>query len=137
MGSDFTMNSQNPNLCNPLIGGYKARHILDSRKQFPPKCGMTPPSFTCGPVPAAAISICIAILVTAVILRLGIDATPYDTLDSQGRRLGFNDPISGEHYRIIIGNFHPSLLWKPARLYDLLLLIMQITGMKLLWSRGN
>ena len=48
------------------------------------------------------LSLAISLLVFA--LRVGIDATPYETTDSAGRAMGFNDEFSHEHYRIIIGN---------------------------------
>ena len=38
--------------------------------------------------------------------RGGVAATPYDTMDSAGRTMGFNDHFSYEHYRIIVGNMN-------------------------------
>jgi hypothetical protein len=38
--------------------------------------------------------------------RGGVGATPYDTVDSMGRTMGFNDHFSHEHYRIIVGNMN-------------------------------
>ena len=36
--------------------------------------------------------------------RAGLDATPYETTDSAGRQMGFNDTFSKEHYGIILSN---------------------------------
>ncbi|MGI9240684.1 MAG: hypothetical protein ACR2RV_07780, partial [Verrucomicrobiales bacterium] len=36
--------------------------------------------------------------------RAGLDATPYETTDSAGRQMGFNDTFSKEHYGLILGN---------------------------------
>ena len=56
------------------------------------------------------ITVSFVVLMVAWMLRAGIGATSYETLDSAGRTLGFNDPISAEHYRIIFGNVTPSVM---------------------------
>jgi hypothetical protein len=48
----------------------------------------------------------------AVVLRVGLGSTPYDTTDSAGRPMGFNDPLHAEHYLIMVRNFHPTELLK-------------------------
>jgi hypothetical protein len=45
---------------------------------------------------------------SAVVLRLGIDATPYETTDSAGRPMGFNDALHAEHDLIMLRNFRPA-----------------------------
>lgn len=37
-------------------------------------------------------------------LETGMKATPWETTDSLGRPMGFNDPLGAEHYRIALGN---------------------------------
>ena len=75
--------------------------------------------------------------VAAVVIRIGIEATPYETTDSAGRPMGFNDPLSAEHYWIIVQHFRPAELLKPERAYEWLLLAMQGTGAALLLSRSG
>lgn len=41
---------------------------------------------------------------SVVAFRAGLDATPYETTDSAGREMGFNDTFSWEHYGIILQN---------------------------------
>jgi hypothetical protein len=69
-----------------------------------------------------------------------MSATPYDTTDSAGRKLGFNDPISIEHYRIILMNLVRSRPgdWKEGfDLYTSLCLLAQMGAIGLLWSRRH
>ena len=40
-----------------------------------------------------------------VMLRIGIGATPYETTDSLGRAMGFNDRLYPDHYFIMLANF--------------------------------
>jgi hypothetical protein len=54
----------------------------------------------------------------AVVLRVGIGATPYDTTDSVGRPMGFNDPLHAEHYVIMLRNFSPTELLKLEYGYE-------------------
>ena len=70
----------------------------------------------------------------AFVLRVGIEATPYDTTDSAGRPMGFNDPLSARHYLIILQHFRPAELLKPQHAYEWLLLAVQATGAWLLLS---
>ncbi|RYG02019.1 MAG: hypothetical protein EON94_06660, partial [Caulobacteraceae bacterium] len=41
---------------------------------------------------------------TMLALRLGLGSTPYETADSMGRTMGFNDPLDREHYLIMLKN---------------------------------
>ena len=99
-------------------------------------------SLSSTPIPAKAaalnrwlaVLIGVSFLMFAVdfVLRAGIEATPSNTTDSAGRPMGFNDPLSGEHYLIILRHFEPAALFKPERAYEWLLLAMQATGAWLL-----
>jgi hypothetical protein len=66
------------------------------------------------------------------VLRVGIGATPYDTTDSAGHPMGFNDPLSAEHYLLILQHFRPVELLKAEHAYEWLLLSMQAVGAWLL-----
>ena len=70
--------------------------------------------------------------VLGFVLRVGIGATPYDTTDSAGRPMGFNDPLNSEHYLIILQHFRPVELLKAEHAYEWLLLGMQAVGAWLL-----
>src|SRR5436190_956531 len=61
----------------------------------------------------------------AFIIRVGIEATPYDTTDSAGHTMGFNDPLSPEHYLIILRHFPFAEILHPAYAYEWLLIAMQ------------
>ena len=68
----------------------------------------------------------------AVVLRVGIGATPYETKDSLGRTMGFNDPLFAEHYTIMISNFHLGALLAWEYLYEWFLLFAHVAGAILL-----
>ena len=68
------------------------------------------------------------VFVSAVILRSGLGSTPYDTTDSAGRPMGFNDPLHGEHYLIMLRNFSPTDLLSPEYVYEWILLAAQVAG---------
>jgi len=57
-----------------------------------------------------AVLLSFAVLAASAWLRGGVGATGYDVTDSQGRRMGFNDVFSAEHYSIIVKNAG----WKHA-----------------------
>ena len=69
-----------------------------------------------------------------VIVDAGIANTPYETTDSTGRRMGFNDPLSLEHFRILVGNFRIAALLTPPFAYESFLLCMHALG---LWVLSN
>jgi len=73
----------------------------------------------------------------AVVLRLGLGATPYATMDSAGRTMGFNDPLSWEHYGIMVRNFRPADFFRTEHGYDWLLLVMHAMGGWLLLARSS
>ena len=75
---------------------------------------------------ALALSFTLCALVTA--LEVGLVNTPYETVDRQGRSMGFNDPFSLEHYRIMLGNFGWHDLVDGEHDYSLLLLGAHLVG---------
>lgn len=70
--------------------------------------------------------------IVAIVLSVGIAATPYETPDSAGRTMGFNDPLSAEHYTIIVRNFRILDLLRWQHAYDWLLLAAHVMGCALL-----
>src|SRR4051812_45035368 len=60
------------------------------------------------------VAVSFAVCVLIIVATAGIWNTPYETADSTGRRMGFNDPLSPEHYRIAFSNFRFSTLLAPA-----------------------
>ena len=52
----------------------------------------------------AAVALSLLTLLAAAWIRGGVAATPYDTTDSKGRTMGFNDVFSEEHYAILLRN---------------------------------
>ena len=50
-----------------------------------------------------AVLLSFTILLAAAWIRGGVASTAYDTRDSHGRTMGFNDVFSGEHYSILLG----------------------------------
>ena len=54
---------------------------------------------------AAAVSF--FLLLAIAWIRGGVASTSYDTRDSQGRTMGFNDTFSAEHYGILLRNGSP------------------------------
>jgi hypothetical protein len=81
---------------------------------------------------ALLIVISFLMFVFGFVLRVGIEATSYDTTDRAGRPMGFNDPLHAEHYLIIARHFQPAELLQPRRAYEWLLLAMQAAGAWLL-----
>jgi hypothetical protein len=83
----------------------------------------------------ALMILCWTVISLLVILRMGIGATPDETVDSLGRKMGFNDPLSLEHYGIIIRNFRPSLLFQWEYFYEWILFGAFAAGCVFVWSR--
>lgn len=75
-----------------------------------------------------------AVFASAVVLRLGIGATPYDTTDSAGRPMGFNDPLHAEHYVAMLRHFEPAALLKLEYVYEWVLIGAHVLGAWLLLS---
>jgi hypothetical protein len=78
----------------------------------------------------------ILVSIAAVLLTVGISQTPYDTKDSLGRPMGFNDFLSFEHYQIVLKNVSWSSFFDFGNAYDWLLLAIQITGLFVLFLRN-
>jgi hypothetical protein len=71
---------------------------------------------------------------SVIAFRAGLDATPYETTDSAGREMGFNDPFSWEHYGIIFQNCSPSRTLAYMGQYEWLLVVCHaLATMLLLW----
>ncbi|HEX2747965.1 MAG TPA: hypothetical protein VHM91_08205 [Verrucomicrobiales bacterium] len=51
-----------------------------------------------------AVLVSFLVLLGSAWIRGGVGSTSYDTVDSQGRKMGFNDVFSAEHYGIILRN---------------------------------
>lgn len=77
------------------------------------------------------------VLIVSAVLEVGIAATPYETTDSLGRPMGFNDPLHGEHFLILWRNFHFAALLRPAHAYTWLLAAMQVAGAWLLLTSAH
>ena len=73
----------------------------------------------------------------AVALRVGLGATSYDTTDSVGRPMGFNDPLHGEHYVIMLRNFSPTELLKLEYGYEWILFAAHVLGAGILLASGR
>ena len=85
----------------------------------------------------AGIIVSFILSILTVILDVGIWNTPYETRDSHGRPMGFNDPLSAEHYGIIVSNFRVQHLFRPVYAYTWALWIMHALGVGLLWRVGS
>jgi len=81
----------------------------------------------------ALITFSFALCVLIILADVGIANTPYETTDSAGRSMGFNDPLSLEHYRILLSNFRFGTLLAPAYAYTWFLLAMHGVGVWLLF----
>lgn len=81
----------------------------------------------------------LAFTLVCLLLSAGLSNTPYETQDSAGRRIGFNDPISAEHLGILLRNVRLHTLGRPEALYLELQLVLtafvawQLAGI----SQGN
>ena len=92
------------------------------------------PGWSCGfrRCAGALIAFSVLVCVASVVLDVGIHRTPYETTDSAGRGMGFNDPLSSEHFRILLSHFHPAAVLDPAYAYTWCLLGMHGFGVWLL-----
>ena len=76
----------------------------------------------------ALLGLCFVSVLAVVALDAGVRATPYETADSKGRTMGFNDQFSTEHYRIVLGNIRPGQILRPRYFYEWILLAMIAVG---------
>lgn len=74
------------------------------------------------------VGLCLAVAIFAVVLAAGVGTTPWDTADSQGRTMQFNDRFSAEHYGIALQHFRPWNLLRAEYAYDWLLIAMLAVG---------
>ena len=72
------------------------------------------------------------VFAVAVVLRVGIGATPYETTDRLGRPMGFNDTLHPEHYLIIARHFSLREFLRLEYAYAWLLLAAHLLGAWLL-----
>ncbi len=84
----------------------------------------------------ALLGLCFVSVLAVVALDAGVRATPYETADSKGRTMGFNDQFSTEHYRIVLGNIRPEQILQPRYFYEWILLAMIAVGAWRLMSDG-
>ena len=83
---------------------------------------------------ATLVLVSIAVTLFAVVLRVGLGNTPYETMDSAGRTMGFNDPLGTEHLLIMAGNFTFGAFFRWEHAYTWLLLSMQFLAVGILVS---
>lgn len=74
------------------------------------------------------IGLCFVFALAVVALDAGVRATPWETADSQGRTMQFNDRFSAEHYRIVLGHIRPGQILQPRYFYECILLAMMAVG---------
>ena len=77
------------------------------------------------PVALALVLISLISTLGFIALDAGMTQTPWDTTDSAGHAMGFNDPLSLEHFRIALAHFRVQTLLSPRYAYSLLLLAAQ------------
>lgn len=73
-----------------------------------------------------------SIWIVCFAFRIGLSGTPYDTMDSAGRTMGFNDRFSAEHYSIALLNFQILRSFELENLYDWALFTMHVAAAILL-----
>lgn len=78
-------------------------------------------------------SLCFAIAI--LVFLGGLQATPWETTDSMGRAMGFNDPFHVEHYGIIWGNASVSRTLGQIGPYEVFFLLTHGLAMALICSR--
>ena len=71
-----------------------------------------------------ALVVCSSLVFTGIVAVFvtGLNGTSYDTTDSMGRSMGFNDPLFREHYWICFSNFQFERLMNLAYGYTWVLL---------------
>lgn len=79
------------------------------------------------PVVLVVASLVVTLLVVA--LDAGMTNTPWETVDSAGHAMGFNDRLSAEHYRIALSNFRFSTLGTWPYAYSDLLIMAQVLAL--------
>ena len=70
------------------------------------------------------------------LLEAGHDATDYGTLDARGNSLGFNDPITWGHVRIMFGNVTPEGYLHTVEWYGILCCLAHLGGLWVVCDRA-
>jgi hypothetical protein len=87
-------------------------------------------------LPVILICLSLTALVTGSVLVAGIENTGYATVDSQGHAMGFNDPLTREHYGIILRNFRPANLINVRFRFEWAFLTVQLIGACFVFSKS-
>lgn len=77
------------------------------------------------PVALALVLISLISTLGFIALDVGMAQTPWETTDSAGHAMGFNDRLSLEHYRIALAHFRLQTLVSADYAYSLLLIVAQ------------
>jgi hypothetical protein len=76
----------------------------------------------------ALVGLCFAVTLFSMVLVAGVEATPWETQDSRGGMMRYNDRFSPEHYWIAFGNFRPASLFQVRFAYEWLVLVALLVG---------
>ena len=76
----------------------------------------------------ALVGLCFVMTVFSMVLVAGVEATPWETKDSQGGMMRYNDRFSLEHYWIALGNFRPASLLRVRFAYEWLVMAAMMVG---------
>src|SRR5687767_4146604 len=74
-------------------------------------------------------------LAMATVLLVGIENTPYDSRDSLGRPMGFNDKLSPEHYTIIVRNFQFHSVFDVRYAFGWAIFCAQVAGLMIVGGK--
>jgi hypothetical protein len=80
------------------------------------------------------LGLCFVDVALSLALVVGLKATPWNTMDSRGRTMGFNDQFSLEHYEIALRNIRPDKLFRTEFGYEGAVLIAILIG---IWCLGS
>ena len=70
-------------------------------------------------------------------LEIGLRSTPYDTVDSMGHGMGFNDPFRAEHYGIMASNIGIKGFLEYENHYSGTLLAAHLVGFVVIFLTGR
>jgi hypothetical protein len=70
-------------------------------------------------------------------LEIGLSSTPYETVDSMKRPMGFNDPFGAEHYGIMASNIGIDGLSRYENFYSGILLAAHLVGFLVIFLSGK
>jgi len=83
---------------------------------------------------ALLVGVSLAWTLVACVLDAGMAATPASTTDSRGHAMGFNDPLSPEHFRILAAHFRVGQLCSTEYAYAWLLVAAQLGCLVAVWQ---